>query len=74
MDGRQEEQEKLRKEQQREESRLKAIEQSEKDKQMAQQKKQEPYGAIGIRFHQIETQGVLNDHKWVHSDVFNDQK
>ena len=56
MDGRQEEQDKLRKEQQREESRLKAIEQSEKDKQMAQQKKQEPLGAMEIRLDQIQTQ------------------
>jgi len=56
MDGRQEEQDKLRKEQQREESRLKAIEQSEKDKQLAQQKKQEPLGAMEIRLDQIQTQ------------------
>ena len=56
MDARQEEQDKLRKEQQREESRLKAIEQSEKDKQMAQQKKQEPLGAMEIRLDQIQTQ------------------
>ena len=56
MDGRQEERDKLRKEQQREESRLKAIEQSEKDKQMAQQKKQEPWWAMEMRFDQIQTQ------------------
>ena len=56
MDAWQEEQDKLRKERQREESRLKAIEQSEKDKQLAQQKKQEPLGAMEIRLDQIQTQ------------------
>ena len=63
MDGRQEEQEKLRKEQQREESRLKAIEQSEKDKQMAQQKKQEPWGSYGDQMGS-DSDSVLNDHKY----------